>query len=365
MVSQENLALNTGEILKLAKLSNYNSFLIPLHINQSAFSTTCVEPGNTQPNSLVFISTPDHLELTDPRNASIIVAHESLSQIIVQNLNEKTQLQAISIFLTKSIPASMSILLSYFDKKMLRFPDLIHPSSAISSTAKIGRNVRIGPFSSIGDGAEIGDHAVIGPNCNIEAGAKLGDRSILHSHVFLGAHCIVGHDSEIHPFTCIGSDGFGYVQDPMKKRHKIPQLGIVRIGHFVEIGASCTIDRATLSETIIGDGTKIDNLSHFAHNVKIGKNCAITAGFNIAGSSKIGDNFMCGGQTGVADHTNITDNVTIGARGGVTKDVTEPGAYAGFPLEPMRNAVRTLASLPHLADLRKAVSQIQKKLGIE
>lgn len=357
MTSKENFRFSTQQALELSKISEYSALLRPIATQSELVATRCVEPAFGDPNSLVFISKPEHLPLVEEKKPTMIIAAEDLQLPTFQ--------WPVSVFKTQSIAASLSLVLPFFDGKKLRFPNLIHSSAVIASTANVGKNVRIGAYSVIGENTEIGDGAIIGPFCNIERDSKVGPRSLLHSHVFLGAHCVIGHDSEIHPFTSIGSDGFGYVQDKTQKRHKIPQIGIVRIGNFVEIGASCTIDRATLHETLIEDGTKIDNLCHFAHNVKIGKNGAITAGFNIAGSSRIGDNFMCGGQTGVADHIQITDNVLIGARGGVTKDVTVSGAYAGFPLEPMRNAVRTLASLPYLAELRKTVSQIQKKINLE
>jgi UDP-3-O-[3-hydroxymyristoyl] glucosamine N-acyltransferase len=353
----DHFALTSKKIAELAQIPTQSQFLQIQSLNEKMRVLSCAEPELAGENSLVFISKPEHLAFVEKNRPSIIISHIDLKAPPF-SWNP-------SFFRTPSIAASMSILLPFFDRKRMRFPGGIHVTASISPSAVIGQNVRIGAYSVIGENVVIEDNVTIGPHCNLEMASHVGQNSLLHSHVFLGASCVLGERCEIHPFTCIGSDGFGYVQDAHKKRHKIPQIGRVRIGNDVEIGSSCTIDRATLSETVIGDGTKIDNLCHFAHNVKIGRNGAITAGFNVAGSSEIGDNFMSGGQAGVSDHMKVVDNVTVGARAGIVKDVTEPGMYSGFPLEPMRSAMKTLASLPHLSELRKTVAKIQKKLNIE
>jgi UDP-3-O-[3-hydroxymyristoyl] glucosamine N-acyltransferase len=196
----------------------------------------------------------------------------------------------------------------------------------------------------------------------IEKEALIGARSILHSLIHIGADCEIGEDCEIHPHTTIGADGFGFVPDAQNLNHKVPQLGKVILEDRVEIGASCTIDRATLGETLIGAGCKFDNLIHIAHNCVIGKNALLAGGFAVAGSTHIGDNFKAGGAASVADHVHICDNVTIGGYSGVTKDITEPGAYTGYPLQPWREGLRTLASLPNVPEMRRELAELRKSL---
>ncbi len=351
-------------LLSLSAKPETSLFLEILQEGIDNEATTCVEPHlldlkniSANANKLVFVSQKNFLPFIEKGLPGIVISQKNIE---LPNLPSE-----ITIFQTPSLSATMALVLPFLDDTRDRFANSIHPTAVVSANAQIGKGVRIGPFSVIGDDAVLEEESIIGPHCNIELGGKVGKRTILHSHVFLGARCTIGDDCEVFSFTTIGSDGFGFVQDSSKKRHKIPQLGTVKIGHRVTIGASCTIDRATLSETLIDDGTKIDNLCHIAHNCRIGKNGALTAGFNVAGSTTIGNNFMCGGQTGIADHVAITDNVILGARSGVTNDIPESGVYGGFPIQPMRDSVRTLASLPHLADLRRTVAQIQKKLGLE
>lgn len=355
-LEQFRLSISTEQLISITKHPEYTNFLKEVLISPGKTAMSAKEPHLADHNSLVFISTKKHLENILQAKPAIVIASEKLLPLSLD--------WNCSVFSTPSISAAMALILTFFDDKKLRFVNGIHPTAAISPDAKLGKNISVGANSVIGPFAEVGDNCIIGPLCNIEAFAKIGAGTVLNSHVFIGARCELGINCEIHAFTCLGSDGFGYVQRPDQVRIKIPQVGKVVLGDNVEIGSGCMIDRATMGETRIGSGTKIDNLCHIAHNVKIGKNGAITAGFNVAGSSVIGDNIMTGGQAGVADHITICDSVTLGARSGVIKDIQTPGAYAGFPTEPMRDAVRTMSSLAHLTDLRKAVQQIQKKLGL-
>jgi UDP-3-O-[3-hydroxymyristoyl] glucosamine N-acyltransferase len=270
-----------------------------------------------------------------------------------------------ALYATPSISAAMALVLPFLDAKKARFSEGHHPTAVVDPTAQIGRDVQLGPYAVIGAFAQVGDGCLIGSHAVVERGAVVGAGTILHPHVYIGAYCQLGKSCEIHPHATIGSDGFGFIQGPDQKRNKIPQVGIVIIEDLVEIGANTTVDRSTLGETRIGSGTKFDNLCHVAHNCKIGKNNVFAANFSIAGSSEIGDNCTFGGQAAIADHVIVGSSIMIGGRSGLTKDVTEPGVYAGFPLEPIKDAVRTLSSLPHLTSLRKQVAQIRKHLGMK
>ena len=197
----------------------------------------------------------------------------------------------------------------------------------------------------------------------IEEGAKIGDRSVVHPHVTIGYDCEIGNEVIIQPGVVIGSEGYGFAQDEKGRSHRIPQLGRVVIEDRVSIGAGSCIDRATYGETRIGAGTKLDNLCHIAHNVEIGEDCLLTAGFVVAGSTKIGDRVIASGQTGVLDHLEICDDVTLVHRAGVTKSIDEPGVYAGLPLQPLSAHMRNTVALKQLSDLRKKVQQLEQELS--
>ena len=307
---------------------------------------------------MVYVSKTEQMDMALQAPAGIIIATK-------QAYRDSPKLgPSQALFLTPSISAAMAILNPYFDSKIERWPQQISPQAFIHPTAKIAAGVRVGAFTSIGENVKIEANAIIGPNCVIEKNARVGSSTILHSLIHIGSDCEVGSNCEIHPHCTIGSDGFGYATDQQNINHKIPQLGKVVIEDNVEIGGNCSIDRAALTETRIGSGSKLDNLVHIAHNCVIGKNALITAGFAMAGSSKIGDNFKCGGGVRIADHIEICDNVTLAGNSGATKDITEPGAYMGFPTQPWKDGLRTLASLQNIPEMRKELLEIRKKLDL-
>ncbi len=216
--------------------------------------------------SLVFVSKADQLEVALKAQSPIIIAHKNLK--LPSDLNT-------TLFTTGSIQLAMATILPLFDGKMNRFNQemKIHPTASIHPSAHLGKNVGVGPYAVIGEQAKIGDGATIGANAVIECFAEIGDHSIIHPQVFIGAHCALGSHCEIHPHTTIGADGFSFAMTKEGTHRKIPQIGRVVIGNNVELGANCAIDRAALTETRIGNGTKMDNLCHVAHNVVIGENC--------------------------------------------------------------------------------------------
>jgi UDP-3-O-[3-hydroxymyristoyl] glucosamine N-acyltransferase len=238
----------------------------------------------------------------------------------------------------------------------------VHPSAVISGTASLGKNVRVGPNVCIGENVKIGDDVFIGANSVIEDDAKIGIRTHIWPHVFIGRACIVGDDCHIHPNATIGSEGFGFGHDEKGQHHRIPQLGNVVIESRVEIGAGTAVDRATFGSTFIGEGTKIDNLVHIAHNVRIGRNCLLTAGFKIAGSSVVGDNVVIGGGVLVTDHVEICSGVRLAARSGVNNNITAPGEYGGHPLQPLRDYLKTTVTLAHLTEMRKTLKKLENKI---
>ncbi|MGQ9705856.1 MAG: UDP-3-O-(3-hydroxymyristoyl)glucosamine N-acyltransferase [bacterium] len=216
--------------------------------------------------------------------------------------------------------------------------------AVISDKASISEGVSVQPYAIIEIGADIGERTVIGANSYIGKNVKIGDDCFIHPNVTIRENVIIGNRVIIHSGSVIGSDGFGYAFKN-GKFHKIPQIGTVIIGDDVEIGACCTIDRATMSATKIGDGTKIDNLVQIAHNVEIGKNCAVAAQVGIMGSTIINDNVMIGGQAGIIGHLTIGSGSQIAAQSGVAKDIPPMTKWLGSPARPLMEAKRIEAFL--------------------
>lgn len=234
----------------------------------------------------------------------------------------------------------------------------VHPSAVISPSASVAPTVHVGANSVIGDHCEIGAHSILHPRVVLGQGVKLGDGCILHSGVTVYHRCQLGQRVVIHAGTVVGSDGFGYVFDQGGHR-KVPQVGNVIIHDDVEIGANVTIDRGTLGPTVIGKGTKIDNLVQVAHNVQIGENVILIAQVGVAGSTRIGNNTQIGGQVGIAGHLKIGDHVQIAAQSGVMHDIPDGEKWFGSPAQPDRKTKRVLLAIQQLPRLLKRVSDLE------
>ncbi|KHT42974.1 UDP-3-O-(3-hydroxymyristoyl)glucosamine N-acyltransferase [Pectobacterium brasiliense] len=238
----------------------------------------------------------------------------------------------------------------------------IAPSAVIAPDATLGQNVSIGANAVIESGAQLGDGVVIGPGCfigkdaRIGAGTRLWANVTIYHRVELGEHCL------IQSGTVIGSDGFGYAND-RGNWVKIPQLGTVRIGDRVEIGASTTIDRGALDDTVIGNGVIIDNQCQIAHNVVIGDNTAVAGGVIMAGSLKIGRYCMIGGASVINGHMEICDKVTVTGMGMVMRPITEPGVYSsGIPLQPNKVWRKTAALVMNIDEISKRLKVVERKV---
>jgi UDP-3-O-[3-hydroxymyristoyl] glucosamine N-acyltransferase len=219
-------------------------------------------------------------------------------------------------------------------------PQGISPQASIAPSAKLGANVAVGAFTAIGEDVVIGDGVVIYPNVTIEPGSVIGERTIVYPQVSIYYGSRIGRRCIIHSGVVIGSDGYGFATDENGVHHKIPQVGIVRIEDDVEIGAGTTVDRAALGETVIGEGTKIDNLVQIGHNVRIGKRCLLVAQVGIAGSTELGDSVQVGGQSGFAGHLKIGDRARVYSKSAVFDDVPEGVWVRGIPAVSQREYVR-------------------------
>ncbi|MFQ6109277.1 MAG: UDP-3-O-(3-hydroxymyristoyl)glucosamine N-acyltransferase [Candidatus Aminicenantales bacterium] len=238
----------------------------------------------------------------------------------------------------------------------------IHPQALISSSAKIKKDVAVGPFVTIGDDVEIDSGTIIFPLVSIYPRVKIGRDVVIHSHVAIREETRIGNRVIIHNGAVIGSDGFGYLKAEDGSHTKIPQKGTVVIEDDVEVGANSTIDRAALGETIIRKGTKIDNLVQIAHNVEIGENTILAAQTGIAGSTNVGKNVIMGGQVGVTDHITIGDNVIVAAKSGISKSLPEGAFVSGSPHMDIRTWRKVWVLLPKLHELFKDMKKLKRKL---
>lgn len=241
----------------------------------------------------------------------------------------------------------------------------IHPSAQIHPSAKVGQNVAIGANTVIAENVELADGVTIGVGCYVGPGTRIGARTQLWQHVVIYHQCVIGADCLIHAGTVIGADGFGWANEN-GKWIKIPQLGRVVIGDRVDIGASTTIDRGALDDTVISNGVIIDNQCQIAHNVFIDEDTAIAGCTVLAGSCRIGKRCLIGGATAINGHISICDDVQISGFSMVIKEITEPGAYAsGIPAAPQREWRRNGARYRQLDDLFQRVKTIEKQLEID
>lgn len=296
----------------------------------------------------------DHLKHNRP--AAVVTSAENADKI--------TGL-ASTILIAPNVPLAHALLKQRYGDRDFKNSEWgqVHPSAIIHETAQIGAAVVVGPGCVIGKNVKVANNTVIMANTVIEYDALIGEDCVIYSNVFIGYGCKIGNRVIIQPGSVIGSEGYGFSQDSKKHSHRIPQTGIVVIEDDVRVGANNCIDRAAYAETRIGRGTKFDNLCHVAHNVQIGEDCLLTANLIVAGSTKIGNRVIASGMTGILDHLVVGDDVILVQRAGVTANVTEPGVYAGLPLQPLADYLKNQAVARKLQDMKKDISDLKKKLN--
>jgi len=257
--------------------------------------------------------------------------------------------------------------LAYARAAALLFPEPadppgVHPSAVVTESASLEAGVHVGACSVIGEGVRVAAGAVIGPGCVIEADCVIGEQSRLVARVTLCRGTRLGRRCLIHPGAVLGADGFGLANDN-GRWEKVPQLGKVRIGDDVEIGANTTIDRGALEDTVLHDGVKLDNLIQIAHNVEIGEHTAMAGCSAVAGSTKIGRHCTVGGLSGLVGHLTIGDNVHFSAATLVTRSFEEPGYYSGG-LPAMENGEwrKTVARVRRLESLERGLKALKQRL---
>jgi len=237
----------------------------------------------------------------------------------------------------------------------------VHPTAVVEAGAEIGVGAHVGPLATIGAGATIGSGAVVGAGATVGAGAEVGAESVLHPRVTLYPGVKIGRRTIVHSGTVIGSDGFGFVLSD-RGHVKKPQVGTVIVEDEVEIGANCAIDRAMLDATVIGAGSKFDNLVHIAHGVRVGRHCIILAHTVVGGGVKIGDDCVISGNVVIKDNVTLGDRVMVVGGSGVADDVAAGEVVWGYPALPFRQAQRVYARLKQLPELWKRFRALEKKV---
>jgi len=300
-------------------------------------------------------------DLTFAENESYFTrAEQSAASAVIVDGNS-TSASKVLIRVPNARVAFAKALALFFPEPVL--PPGVHATAVVSPTAQVDLTAHIGPHCVIGERAKIGARVALHGGDFVGADCRLGDDVVLFPNATLYPRTELGQRVRVHAGSVIGSDGFGYVLDGGTHR-KVPQIGNVTIGDDVEIGANVTIDRGALGPTVIGKGTKIDNLVQIAHNVQIGEHCLLISQVGIAGSSKLGNYVVLAGQVGIAGHLKIGNQVTLAAQSGVMHNIPDGETWFGYPAQPNKDAKRQMVALRRLPELLKRVNDIESKLGL-
>ena len=329
--------------------------------------------GDVRGNSQIEISDGKSIEKSGP--------HDITFAENAKNIKKLADCQAAAVVVPRKIADSIPddedgpalILVDKPQEEFLRIVSHFRPlrgrmrtgiseAAHISPSAAIGSNTNIAPCAVIGDDVVIGSDCDIHSGVSIGAGCRLGDgvtiypNAVLHHDVSLGDRVI------IHASAVIGADGFGY-RFENGRYERLPHFGSVRVENDVEIGACTTVDRAMIGETVIGEGTKLDNLVMIAHNCELGRHNAMAAHVGIAGSVTTGDHVICAGQVGIADHVHIGDGCVFGSKSGVPKDIPPGGTYFGIPVQEATEAMRSIMAIRKLPAMRQTLRELEAKVS--
>ncbi len=293
------------------------------------------------PGEITFIANPKYAAAARTTRASAIIVEEGFPALE----NDRPSLRTTNPQYAYARAAEIFY-------RPVEYERGVHPTAAVHPTARIGRNASLGAHVVIDAEVEIGENCTLLPHVVIYRGVKIGRNFFAHSHVAVRENCRIGDNVLLHNGVVIGSDGFGFAKDDHGRWYKIPQSGKVVIEDDVEIQANCCIDRASLGETRIGRNTKIDNLTHVAHNCTVGENSMLCAQVGLAGSTEVGSNVILAGQVGVAGHCRIGDGVVVTAQSGTHGDIAPGAMVSGSPAfdhKQWRRSVAIFARLPELA----------------
>jgi UDP-3-O-[3-hydroxymyristoyl] glucosamine N-acyltransferase len=312
-----------------------------------------IEEG--EKGSLTFLSNPKYNAYLYTTNASVAIVNRSLV------LEKEVKITLIKV---DDAYKSFSKLLEFYNEVKNNKSGREQPNF-IAASSEIGENEYIGAFVYIGENVKIGNNVKIYPNTSIGDNSVIGDNTVIFSGVNIYSDTKIGENCKVHSGAVIGADGFGFAPNENGAFKAIPQIGNVIIEDNVDIGAACTIDRATLGATIIRKGVKLDNQIQIAHNVEIGENTVIASQTGVAGSTKIGQNCMIGGQVGIAGHLKIGDNVKILGQTGVTKSLGDNQMVYGTPAINARDFNKSYVYFKNLPKVVSKINQLEKDLKIQ
>jgi UDP-3-O-[3-hydroxymyristoyl] glucosamine N-acyltransferase len=302
------------------------------------------------PAEVTFVANPKYAGLARTTRAAAVLVEPEFPEIEAATLRLKNPYLAFSRAL------------GFFYQPPVYAPG-IHPTAVIDPTAVIGENAHIGAYVVIGPRVKLGAQATLLPHVVLYPGVEAGRNLFAHAHAVVREDCILGDDVTLENGVIIGADGFGFAKNDDGHWEKIPQSGPVRLGNRVDVQANATIDRATVGETRIGDGTKVDNLVQVGHASHVGENTLICAQTGLAGSSIIGNNVILTGQTGVAGHCTVGDGVILTAQSAVSHDVPAGKVISGSPGFDNRLWLRAVSLFQRLPELAKRLDRVEKKLA--
>lgn len=306
---------------------------------------------SAQAGDLTFAENEDYFARAEQSAATAVIADErfkSTTKILIRVPNARIAFaKAMALFFPERT-----------------YPAGVHSTAVVAASAQIDPTAHIGPHCVVGERVKIGTRSVLQAGNFVGDDSKLGEDTNLFPNVTVYPHTEIGARVRIHAGTVVGSDGFGYVQDGVIHR-KVPQIGNVIIGDDVEIGANVTIDRGALGPTVIGKGTKIDNLVQIAHNVEIGEHCILIALVGISGSTKLGNYVVLAGQVGLAGHLKIGNQVVVTAKSGVMHDIPDGGKWMGIPAQPDKQTKRQMIAIQHLPELLRRVAELERRAGMK
>lgn len=301
------------------------------------------------PGQLSFVSNSRYASLAASCRASALIVPPALAEVPLPCLvcdNPYSALAKVAQLFAR--PATL--------------PQGVHPSALVGDDVTLGPNVAIGPLVQIGEGSSVGGGSMLFGGVYLGNNVTVGANCTIHPNVSILDGCVIGDRVVIHSGTVIGSDGFGYAQDESGRHLKIPQAGIVQIDDDVEIGANCTIDRATFGRTWIQRGCKIDNLVQIGHNVVIGEHSILISQVGISGSTTLGKHVILAGQVGLGGHINIGDGVRIGAKSGVSNSVKAGQDVSGIPAVPHKEWLKNSAGIRRLSKQREELRQLRMRV---
>jgi UDP-3-O-[3-hydroxymyristoyl] glucosamine N-acyltransferase len=302
-----------------------------------------------RPGDVTFAENPSYLQRAEASGASAIIVETcppTSTKVLIKVANARAAYaRALPLFYPEPVP-----------------PPGIHPTAVVAPTAEVDATAHIGPLCVVGDYVKIGPRCILAGQDFVAAHCRLGEDVRLFAQVTLYEKTEVGDRVRIHSGTVVGADGFGYVQDG-GVHVKVPQIGNVIIRDDVELGANVTVDRGALGPTVIGQGTKVDNLVQIAHNVTLGEHCLIVAQCGIAGSTKLGDYVVMAGQSGVISHVRVGNRVMIGSKSAVLENVRDGEKVWGVPAVEEHRAKRQVIGLQKLPDLIRKVQQLETQVS--